>query len=211
MLENTTPKPPQRPSANPRSPFVFDVREVGRRAGSARDYRRSVPAPAGLGFDLVGVAQDAPIQLDLRFQSVTEGVLVTGMVTAPIRGECGRCLEPITDELGVDVCELFAWPNSVTDETTEQDEVHRINSGYLDVEPVVRDLVVLGLPWTPLCRLDCAGLCPTCGQRLDDLPAGHTHDVLDPRWAALAAFASPHGGDAEPDSPSAPERSTNQE
>jgi uncharacterized protein len=59
------------------------------------------------------------------------------------------------------------------------------------VEPVVRDAVILGLPWTPLCRPDCAGLCPDCGQRLDDLPADHTHEQLDPRWAALAAFASP--------------------
>ena len=209
MLENTTPKPSQRPSADPRSPFVFDVREVGRRAGSARDYRRSVPAPAGLGLDLVGVPEQASIELDLRLESVTEGVLVTGTVTAPIRGECGRCLEPIHDELGVDVCELFAWPNSVTDETTEQDEVHRIDGDHLDVEPVVRDLVVLGLPWTPLCRPDCAGLCPTCGQRLDDLPAGHTHEQLDPRWAALAAYATPDGADGEADRPT--ERSTNQE
>jgi uncharacterized protein len=187
MPENTT---PIRPGAgpDPRSPFVFDVREVGRRAGTSRAYRRSVPAPAGLGLDLVGVHEGATVELDLRLESVTEGVLVTGPVTAPIQGECGRCLEPFTDELAVELCELFAWPNSVTDETADQDEVLRINGDYLDVEPVVRDLVVLALPWTPLCREDCAGLCPDCGQRLDDLPAGHSHEQLDPRWAALAAF-----------------------
>src|SRR5690348_6878595 len=211
MLENTTPNPSRHPRRGPHSLFVFDVREVGRRAGAARDYRRSVPAPAGLGFDLVGVAEDAPIQLDLRLESVTEGVLVTGTVTASMQGECGRCLDPISDELSVAVCELFAWPNSVTDETTEQDEVHRIVGDHLDVEPVVRDLVVLGLPWTPLCRPDCAGLCPDCGQRLDDLPAGHTHEKLDPRWAALAAFAAPEGDDDEGQQPGAPERSTKQE
>jgi len=195
MPENTTPRAP-RSGPDPRSPYVFDVREVGRRAGTARSYRRSVPAPAGLGSDLVGVPEGALLQLDVQLESVTEGVLVTGAVTGPLRGECGRCLDPIDDELGVDVCELFAWPNSVTDETTERDEVHRINGDYLDVEPVVRDSVVLGLPWTPLCRPDCAGLCPDCGQRLDDLPAGHTHDVLDPRWAALAGFTE---ADSQPD------------
>src|SRR5690349_6609918 len=177
MLENTTPdkstRTHVRAGPDPRSPFVIDVREVGRRAGASRDFRRSVPAPAGFGLDFVGVPEQAIVQLDLRLESVTEGVLVTGTVIAPLRGECGRCLEPISDELVVDVCELFAWPNSVTDETTEKDEVHRINGDHLDVEPMVRDVVVLSLPWTPLCRPDCPGLCPTCGQRLDDLPADH--------------------------------------
>jgi uncharacterized protein len=182
MPENLTPNPVQRAS------FVFDLRELGRRAGSLREYRRFVPAPAGLGLDLVGVPDGAPLALDLRLESVTEGVLVTGTVTAPLTGQCGRCLDPITDEFTVEICELFAYPDSATDETTEQDEVYRIGGERLDVEPVVRDVVVLGLPWTPLCRADCAGLCPTCGQRMDDLPVGHTHETIDPRWAGLARF-----------------------
>jgi DUF177 domain-containing protein len=186
MPENTTPMP-QKPEA-PRSPLVFDLRELGRGAGLLREYRRTVPSPAELGSDLIGVPDGAPLELDLRLESVAEGVLVTGTVTAPLTGQCGRCLDPVSDELDVDVCELFAYPDSVTDETTEQDETHRIVDDLLDVEPMVRDVVVLALPWTPLCRPDCAGLCPTCGQRLDELPAGHAHDVIDPRWAALAAF-----------------------
>jgi uncharacterized protein len=188
MPENTTPMNQQRPAA--RSPLVFDLRELGRRAGSLREYRRSVPAPAGLGLDLVGVSEGTPLTLELRLESVTEGVLVTGTVTAPVTGQCGRCLDPISDELAVEVCELFAYPDSTTDETTEQDEIHRIEGDRLDVEPVVRDAVVLGLPWTPVCRPDCAGLCPTCGQRLDDLPAGHAHEMIDPRWAALEKLKS---------------------
>jgi uncharacterized protein len=179
----------QQPPAQ-RSPFVFDLRELGRRAGSLRQYRRSVPAPAGLGLDLVGVPEGAPLTLDLRLESVTEGVLVTGTVAAPITGQCGRCLDPVSDDLRLDLCELFAYPASTTEETTEEDEVHRIDGDLLDVEPVVRDAVVLGLPWTPLCRADCAGLCPTCGQRLDELPAGHAHEVIDPRWAALERMKS---------------------
>ncbi|MFN2518836.1 MAG: DUF177 domain-containing protein, partial [Jatrophihabitantaceae bacterium] len=95
----------------------------------------------------------------------------------------------------VHFCELFAYPDSLTEETTEQDEVHRLDGDYLDVEPVVRDAVVLGLPFTPLCGPDCAGLCPTCGQRLDDVPADHAHDLLDPRWAALAALTDAAPGD----------------
>jgi uncharacterized protein len=155
------------------------------------------------------VPEGAPLTLDLRLESVTEGVLVTGTVAGPLTGQCGRCLEPVSDDLTVDVMELFAYADSATDETTEEDEVHRVDGELIDVEPVVRDAVVLALPWTPLCRPDCAGLCPDCGQRLDDLPAGHAHQVIDPRWAALAGFAS---DDADEDTaPDAPDRTTSQE
>ena len=181
MPENTTPKR----RLDPRGPFVLDVRRLERQPGSMHTDRRRVPAPAGLSQDLVGVPESAPLDLDLRLESATEGVLVSGTVTTTIAGECGRCLEPVTDDFGVDVVELFAYPGSVTAETTDEDEVDRIVDDLIDLEPVVRDAVVLGLPLAPLCRPDCAGLCATCGQRLDDLPAGHAHEQLDPRWAAL--------------------------
>ncbi|MDT4997683.1 MAG: hypothetical protein QOD45_1751 [Pseudonocardiales bacterium] len=186
MPENSTPVPRGTPPTDPRSPLVFDLRELGRRAGALRSYRRRVPAPAGLGLDLIGVPAGAPLDLDLQLQSVTEGVLVTGTVTAPLVGECGRCLDPVSEDLVVELCELFAYPDSATDETTELDEVHRIDHDLVDVEPVVRDAVVLSLPWTPLCRADCAGLCPTCGVDLNLEPHEHPEEQLDPRWAALA-------------------------
>jgi uncharacterized protein len=220
MPENTTPKPTGEHHADPRSPLVFDVRELGRRAGSMQEHRRSVPAPAGLGSDLIAVPEGAPLAVDVRLESVTEGVLVTGTVTGTLVGECGRCLDPVTDDLVVELCELFAYRDSTTDATTEVDEVHRldkIHRDLLDLEPVVRDLVVLGLPWTPLCGPDCRGLCPDCGQRLDELPDGHTHEVLDPRWAALAAFTEPAGADQRADTQTAAgsdgstRRSTDQE
>jgi uncharacterized protein len=189
MPENSTPHPrPEGP--DPRSPFVFDTRELGRRPGTRREYRRQALAPAGLSLDLIGVPVGSPLALDVQLQSVTEGVLVTGSVITAMHGECGRCLDPVDSELRVELLELFAHPDSTTDETTEQDEVRRLEHDLLDLEPVVRDAVVTALPWTPLCRPDCAGLCPTCGQRLDDLPdaAAHTHDEIDPRWAALAGL-----------------------
>ena len=174
-----------------RNPLVLDTRELGRRPGTMRTVRREIAAPAGLRSDLVGVPDGAPLILDLRLESVTEGVLVTGTVTVLIEGECGRCLEPASAELAVEVCELFAYPDSVTDQTAGADEVDRIVDDLVDVEPVVHDAVVLGLPVTPLCRADCAGLCPDCGQRLDDLPTGHRHDKIDPRWAGLADLLQP--------------------
>ena len=145
-------------STSPRSPFVFDLRELGRQPGAMREHRRSVPAGAKLGLDLIAVPEGASLDLDVRLESVSEGVLVTGTVSAPLSGQCGRCLDPIRDELTVEVCELFAYARSTTDETTEQDEVHRVDGDLLDVEPLVRDAIVLALPWTPLCRPDCPGL-----------------------------------------------------
>lgn len=115
-----------------------------------------------------------------------EGVLVSGTVDTEVAGECGRCLDPFTDAVHVAVQELFVYPDSTTDATTEDDEVSRLEGDLLDLEPIVRDAVVLALPMTPLCDPDCLGLCAGCGQRLDELPPAHSHEVLDSRWAVLA-------------------------
>jgi uncharacterized protein len=171
---------------DPRAPFVLDVRTLGRRPGSMRPVQRTAPAPAGLAVEMIGVPVGAPVELDLRMESVVEGVLVSGTVTASLAGECARCLAPLTDSVTADVQELFVYPASTTDETSGEDEVSRLTDDLLDLEPVVRDAVVLALPLAPLCGEDCAGLCADCGQRLDDLPPDHTHQTLDPRWAALA-------------------------
>jgi len=170
---------------DPRKPLVLDTRELGRRPGSMRPVRLPAPAPEGLGVEMIGVAPGAGIDLDLRLESVVEGVLVTGTADVPLTGECGRCLETIDDRLTVDLQELFAYADSTTDLTGEDDETARMEGDFLDLEPVLRDAVVLALPLTPLCRQDCAGLCVDCGERLDDLPEDHAHAATDPRWAAL--------------------------
>ena len=171
---------------DPRRPLVLETRELGRRAGSMREVRRTVPAPEALRLELVEVPPGSDIELDLRLESVMEGVLVSGTASAELQGECGRCLEPFTGRLEVDLQELFVYPDSTTDSTADVDEVRRLEHDLLDLEPVLRDAVVLALPLTPLCSPDCGGLCAGCGQRLDDLPAGHDHEAPDPRWAALA-------------------------
>jgi uncharacterized protein len=86
----------------------------------------------------------------------------------------------------VEIQELYAYEHSTTDETTDEDEVGRLQGDLIDLEPVVRDSVVLALPTNPLCREDCAGLCPDCGVPRDELPADHSHELADPRWAALS-------------------------
>jgi uncharacterized protein len=171
---------------DPRSPLVLDTKDLPRRPGALRTVERVVPAPADLGFELIGVPEGAGMSLDLRLESVSEGVLVSGTVSAPTAGECGRCLRTIDDSVVVPVQELYAYEHSTTDETTDEDEVGRMQGDLIDLEPALRDAVVLALPTTPLCRDDCPGLCPECGVHWDELPADHGHQQVDPRWADLS-------------------------
>jgi uncharacterized protein len=152
-----------------------------------REWEKSLPAPAGWGIEIIGVPEGALVQVHLRLEAVMEGVLVSGQVDVPVTGQCARCLEPVTDTLELDVQELYAYAGSTTEATSGEDEVRRIDGEYLDLAPLVRDAVVLTLPLAPTCTPDCAGLCVDCGERLDDLPADHSHEVVDPRWAGLAA------------------------
>ena len=162
--------------------------------------RSTVSTPSRIGLDLVAIELGAELDLDLRLESVVEGVLVSGTVSADAAGECSRCLDPLAAEVTVDVTELFAYPDSATDVSTDDDEVHRILDDLVDLEPVVVDAVGLGLPLQPVCREDCPGLCSGCGEKLAVVGPDHGHETLDPRWAALASFASP---DAAPDRVSA--------
>ena len=188
------------------NPWVVDLRELGRRAGSLHPFERTLPAPAGWRVELIGVPEGAPVELRLRLESVMEGVLVSGEIDAPLVGSCARCLEPVEDTLELDVQELFAYEGSTTQETSEEDEVRLVENDRIDLEPMVRDLVVLSLPLSPVCAEDCQGLCVDCGQRLDDLPPDHSHEVLDPRWAGLAGrFASSPGTPGRPDPTDTPE------
>ena len=181
----------RRPSANP---WKIDLRELGRRAGAMQELDRTVPAPEEWKVELIGVPAGADVRLRLRLESVMEGVLVSGEIEAPLVGSCARCLEPIEDTLTLDVQELYAYEGSTTEETSEEDEVRLVEGDFLDLEPLVRDTVVLSLPLSPVCDEDCSGLCVDCGQRLDDLPADHAHEITDPRWAGLAErFASSSG------------------
>ncbi len=196
---NSAPSPDARRSAA--NPWKVDLRELGRRPGSLHELERTAPAPGDWRVELIGVPEGAEIELGLRLESVMEGVLVTGELDVPVVGSCARCLEPIEDTLHLDVQELYAYPGSTTEATSEEDEVRRLEGDFLDLEPLVRDAVGLSLPLAPVCTEACAGLCVDCGLRLDDLPADHTHEVVDARWAALA---QKFGTDPSTSSPGTP-------
>lgn len=155
-----------------------------------RTVSRTVPAPAGLRGELVGVPAGSALVLELRLESVSEGVLVSGTAQVVLAGECARCLEPLTDSLEVDVQQLYVYPGHEND--ADDDEIGRLVDECVDLEPLLRDAVVLALPLAPVCRADCPGLCPQCGVRLADVGPDHGHDEVDPRWAALRGLRTTH-------------------
>ncbi|MDQ0793772.1 DUF177 domain-containing protein [Streptomyces sp. B1I3] len=182
-----------------RNPLVFDTRELGRRPGALKRLTRSVQAPKDLGIDgVIGVPENAPLALDLRLESVMEGVLVTGTARATAEGECVRCLEPLGLDVEADFQEMFSYPDAddrnrsrtadPVDDAEDDEDRFFLEDGLFDLEPVLRDAVVLALPLQPVCKETCAGLCSECGIRLDENP-GHHHDAVDMRWAALQGLA----------------------
>ena len=187
---------PAQPHAG--SPLALNIARLGRRPGSMFSVHDVVPCPTRIGLELIGIQSGAPLELDLRVESVSEGVLVTGTLTAPTTGECARCLTSFTGRVEVQLTELFAYPNSITEATTEEDEVGHVVADIVDLEQPIIDAVGLELPFSPLCQPDCPGLCPQCGVQLATAEPGHHHDQIDPRWAKLATMLRPDGDRGSP-------------
>lgn len=182
---------------DPRSPYVISTRDLGRAPGATRMVERTIPAPDDLATAVMSVREGTELDLEARLESVLDGVLVTGVVRAATRAECVRCLRDIDEDLVVDVSDMYFYPGAreaaLAEGDEEAEDMRELVGELLDLEPMLRDAVVTAMPFKPLCRPDCPGLCPGCGERLDDLPADHEHVDIDPRWAALAGLA----GDAD--------------
>ena len=158
-------------------PLVVGVADLLRRAGSSRhDHLEAVLEDLAV----VGtkVPDGAATELDIRIDAVNEGVVVKGTVRAPWVSECRRCLKPVEAVLESDVLEVFE------DEPVEG-ETSKLDHDRIDLEPLAREAVLLGLPLAPLCKEDCAGLCAECGADRNVVDCGHGGEVVDERWAAL--------------------------
>ena len=163
------------------SPYAVNVYDLIRHPGSMREQRVSIPVTEKLGEGLLSVPEGETIDLDLRLESMHEGILVTADAQTTAVGVCGRCLIDIEEPVQVDFQELFAYPS---DEAFD----HEVHDDHVDLEPLIRDTVVLALPFQPVCRPDCPGLDPVTGLRLADHPELVTPEQRDPRWDALAGF-----------------------
>ena len=185
-----------------RSPFLFNTHDLPRRAGEMREYSLNITEHEPLGYDLVSIRKNEPISITLRIESVSEGVLASGEVESLAEAECGRCLEAIEYEIDERFTELFLYepenkrgkkPDKKSakneDDLDDEVEVRYMDGNEIDLDGPIRDVIILNLPQNPLCKPDCKGLCPDCGEKLENLPPDHAHEKVDARWAALGDLA----------------------
>lgn len=184
-----------------RSPFVVDLASLPRQEGASIEWERTLDAPADLGTELIGVPEGSPLDVRLTLQSVSEGVYVGGSVAAHVVGECARCVRRFEYDVDEAVGELAFYPERrlalIEEGDEEAEEFPVIEDGHVDVEPVLRDAIVLSLPFTPLCEPDCQGLCSSCGKRWDELPDDHFHPLPTNEDDPLAALEAKLRGDME--------------
>ena len=157
----------------------IDVSDLIGHPGSSRTVTVEEPV-GGLELELARVRGDFPIHGDLLLESVVEGILVSGHLEGETSLSCARCLQVFGGRFGVDVDEMF-----VVGAAPGGDEYPLDPAGSIDPEPMVRDAVMLQLPFSPLCRPDCRGLCERCGKDRNTGACTCAPRSSDPRWAAL--------------------------
>ncbi|RRD60491.1 DUF177 domain-containing protein [Leucobacter sp. OH1287] len=162
--------------------MLLNVRDLVHRPGEMRELQQEYVLAEPWGEGLAAVAAGSTIAVNGRAESVHEGILLTGDAATEFDAECGRCLQHFTETLQVDFTELFAY------NPTEADE-YGVHGDHVNLEPPLRDAIVLALPFQPVCRADCFGLDPDSGERLTSEAAAEATPAVDPRWAALAGFS----------------------
>jgi uncharacterized protein len=157
------------------APLVLDVHELLESPGVQRTIAFTAPVP-DITSGLVSVRGD--VDFDLTLEAIDGGVLVRGVLVGEMTAECRRCLEPMADRFRVEGAELYRPPTDVWEEG------YAIKDLTVDLEPMARDTIAVGVPRDPLCRPECAGLCSRCGKNLNEGPCDCPEEV-DARWSAL--------------------------
>ncbi len=144
--------------------------------GFSRQYDFNLPS-VRLDEDLI--LQN--LQGTLQLTRSSDGLLTQGTFQGDTALDCNRCLETFLQPLVVDISELMIFPASQA-----EDPVLGIpESGLLDLRPLLRESFLVTLPIQPLCKQDCQGLCPLCGNNLNQTSCTHETDEIDPRMAEL--------------------------
>jgi uncharacterized protein len=184
--------------------FQFNTHELPRRAGEMKEYQLDLEILEAVGVPLVAVPAGDVIEVDMRLESVAEGILLSADIYAIAKGECIRCLDPVEITVERKIQELYRYEptndkggkrkkHSSRMDTSDEIDLDAVDELWLDgnemnLEIPIRDAVVLDLPVNPLCSEGCLGLCPDCGEKWEKLPEDHAHEVIDARWAGLAGL-----------------------
>jgi uncharacterized protein len=184
--------------------FQFNTHELPRRAGEMKEYQLDLEILEPVGVPLVAVPAGDVIEVDMRLESVAEGILLSADIYAIAKGECIRCLDPVEITVERKIQELYRYEptndkggkrkkHSSRTDTSDEIDLDAVDELWLDgnemnLEVPIRDAIVLDLPVNPLCSEACLGLCPDCGEKWEKLPEDHVHEVIDARWAGLAGL-----------------------
>lgn len=183
------------------SPWSVSVAQVAARAGRTKPIDTVMPAPSGIGDQVVGIREGSDVHVTGSFDSIVDGLMFVGRAEATLVGECTRCLKPLDPDWTVRLTAFFPYDmpdrqdighgedvDIVAGEEESEDVYPLTHDGsFADLEALLRDALVESLPLQPLCREDCRGLCSQCGADLNDEP-DHHHDVTDIRFAELERF-----------------------
>ncbi len=159
------------------SPLLINIIEMTRRAGTLKDIEITIPVST---FDFADkrLNDETEIEIALQLESINGGIIVQGTVTGQSQLLCGRCLRNIEYANVASIDEMYQ-------RVPDNPDAYPIVGESLDLQPMVREMVLLSLPDTPLCKADCPGLCPQCGADLQSAPCGCQAQRLDERWAIL--------------------------
>ena len=166
--------------SDPHSPLRLNVGfVVAQSAGFSRDFPLDIPQiniPPDLHLNnLVG---------EIKVTRTPQGILLQADLQAFTELECVRCLTNIQQALNINITELYAFSQRyVTDSGLLMPE-----TGVIDLNPLLREYAVLEIPISPLCKPDCKGLCPICGNNLNESTCSHEDDSGDPRLASLKSL-----------------------
>jgi len=177
------------------NPFILNTHDLPRRAGEMKEYQLDIPAHARIGIPLIAVPEGDLVELDIRLESVAQGVLASAEIYAVAHGACIRCLDPVEVVIDRKIQELYRYEptnekgrkkrREDEDVDLEGEEELQMEGDLMDLEIPIIDAIILTLPVNPLCSDECLGLCPDCGEKWEKLPEGHAHEVIDARWSGL--------------------------
>ena len=165
---------------------MLPVRDIVRHPGEMREHAFAVTLREQWGEGIVALQEGSDLELDVRLESVHEGILVSGTADGTYVGVCGRCLTDISAPVEVEFQELFAYPG-------EEETDFEVQDDHVDLETLVRDAAVLSLPFQPVCQPDCPGLDPKTGERLTVSTGTEQAAPIDPRWSALQQITDQDG------------------
>jgi uncharacterized protein len=158
--------------------LLIPITDLLHRPGNMRQLVIKETLSAEIGTPVARIPVGGELEIELRLESVHEGILATGKVLSDGTADCSRCLDEINLEIEVDFQELFAYSSTSDDELV-------VDGEHIDIEQVVIDSVVLNLPFQPICSESCSGLCPECGLKLSENPEHEHEKPVDSRFEAL--------------------------